>query len=84
MKSRIREVREGRIKENILRMRKKIKGDMVLRNVFDVIEDKEGVYVNRSLIGSKLRKEGWVRNIDGVDVLVEKRIREVKMVNRGK
>jgi len=80
-KSRLKSVNEGRIVKNILRMRKKIKGDMKLRMVLESVEDMEGVYVNRGLIGSRLEKMGWVKNVDGIDVLVEKK---VKMVNRDK
>lgn len=79
--SRLKKVMEGRIKNNILKLRKKVKGDLVMKNVFEVVEKREGVYVNRSLICDKLRKEGWVKSINGVDVLVEEK---VKMVNRDK
>jgi len=79
--SRLKKVMEGRIKNNILKLRKKVKGDLVMKNVFEVVEEREMVYVNRSLICDKLRKEGWVKNINGIDVLVEEK---VKMVNRDK
>lgn len=76
--SRIKQVRDGRIYKSIIRMRKKIKGDMRLRSVFDVVEEKEGLYVNRGLIGNRLEREGWVKYVDGVDWLVDEK------VNRGR
>lgn len=80
-KCRLKSVNEGRIVKNILRMRKKVKGDLKLKMVFENVEKLEGVYVNRGLICGKLRKDGWVKNIEGIDVLLEKK---VKMVNRDK
>lgn len=70
--SRLRKVNEGRIVKSILRMRKKIKGDLKLRSVLEVIEESEGVYVNRGLICRKLEIKGMIENKGGVDWLVEK------------
>ena len=70
---RLKSVKEGRIEKSILRMRKKVKGNIRLNTVFDVVEEIEGVYVNRRLVSSKLRQKGWIVSIDGVDMLVEKK-----------
>jgi tRNA splicing endonuclease len=70
---RLKSVKEGRIEKSILRMRKKVKGNIRLNTVFDVVEEIEGVYVNRRLVCSKLRQKGWIVSIDGVDMLVEKK-----------
>lgn len=73
--SRLRKVPEGKIVQSILRMRRKVRGDLTLRSVFEAVETIEGVYVNRGAIGHTLEQRGWVRNIDGIDVLLEKRVK---------
>jgi len=72
--SRLRKVPEGKITKSILRMRKKVRGNLSLRSVFEAVETMEGVYVNRAAITSRLDRLGWIKNVDGVDVLLERRV----------
>lgn len=69
--SRLRKVPEGKIVQKIVRMRKKIKGPLRLRMVFEAIEDVEGVYVNRGGITARLESKGALETIDGIDMVKE-------------
>jgi len=71
MTSRLKKVPEGRIVKSILRMRKKIKGPLKLRQVLEVVEAHEGVYVNRGLVTAKLEARGVLETINGVDMIKE-------------
>jgi len=69
MTSRLKKVPEGKIVQSILRLRKKVKGPLRLKQVLEVVEAHEGVYVNRGLIAAKLKARGALMTIDGVDMI---------------
>lgn len=70
VKCRLKRVNERRIVKSIVKLRKKVKGELRLRSVLEEIERMEGVYVNRSLIGNMLREKRMVENVNGVDMVV--------------